>query len=425
MQPSAQEISTCPVCGGPLEETSGGGLGCMVCLLRFGIGGEEDVAQEAATAGDERFGVYEIERREDGTLYELGHGGMGAAYRAIDTALQRKVALKIIRIGVGGRSTEARERFLHEARAAATLRHENIATVFQFGIREETGQCFYAMELIEGETLEDRVRRAGPLSVRTTIDIARQVTAALIAAEKRGLIHRDLKPANLMLVPPEDETAGASTQRGGYNNVRGVVATALRRRAGRNADRTDRNDEKLLVKIIDFGLAKALNAQIDPMSLIRHRFVGTPAFASPEQFEHSELDVRSDIYSLGVTLWFALTGKTPFARHGGNSPRSASQCASHATAQGGPCSFPPEIADQIDARRRTSDAPQPTRIGSAIATLCGGSKPRKDSGHPRRSGSRRHSHSRRVCTFRFSRSAYPKFSSESRSAGEKHSSAPI
>ncbi len=200
MQPSAQEISTCPVCGGPLEETSGGGLGCMVCLLRFGIGGEAVVPQEAPAAGDERFGVYEIERREDGTLYELGHGGMGAAYRAIDTTLQRIVAVKIIRVGVGGRSTEARERFLREARAAATLRHENIATVFQFGIREETGQCFYAMELIEGETLGERVRRAGPLSVRTTIDIARQVTAALIAAEKRGLIHRDLKPANLMLV---------------------------------------------------------------------------------------------------------------------------------------------------------------------------------------------------------------------------------
>ena len=325
MQPSAQEISTCPVCGGPLEETSGGGLGCMVCLLRFGIGGEAVVPQEAPAAGDERFGVYEIERREDGTLYELGHGGMGAAYRAIDTTLQRIVAVKIIRVGVGGRSTEARERFLREARAAATLRHENIATVFQFGIREETGQCFYAMELIEGETLGERVRRAGPLSVRTTIDIARQVTAALIAAEKRGLIHRDLKPANLMLVSPEGETAGASTQQGSYNNVRGVVATALRRRAGRNANRTDRNDEKLLVKIIDFGLAKALNAQIDPMSLIRHRFVGTPAFASPEQFEHSELDARSDIYSLGVTLWFALTSKTPFAGHSVEEIRRAQQ----------------------------------------------------------------------------------------------------
>src|SRR4030095_847957 len=136
----------------------------------------------------------------------------------------------------------------------------NIATVFQFGIGEETGQCFYAMELIEGETLEEYVHRTGPLSVRTTIDIAQQVTAALAAAEKHGLVHRDLKPANLMLVSPDRETTGA-----------------------------DRNDEKTVVKIIDLGLAKALNAPTDPMSLTQDRFVGTPAFASPEQFEHSAL----------------------------------------------------------------------------------------------------------------------------------------
>src|SRR5262249_41414332 len=127
-------------------------------------------------------------------------GAMGITYRAIDTALQRNVALKVTRMAVVGRSKEARERFLREARANAALRHENIATVFQFGIHEETGQCFYAMELVEGETLEDRVRRAGPLDVRTTIDVAKQVTTALGAAEKQGLIHRDLKPANLMLV---------------------------------------------------------------------------------------------------------------------------------------------------------------------------------------------------------------------------------
>src|SRR6266481_4615204 len=280
MQPPAQEISTCPVCGGPLEETSGGGLGCMVCLLRFGIGGEAVVAQEVPSAGDERYGVYEIERREDGTLYELGHGGMGAAYRAIDTTLQRIVAVKIIRVGVGGRSTEARERFLREARAAATLRHENIATVFQFGIREETGQLFYAMELIEGESLDERVHRAGPLDARTTIGIAEQVTSALAAAEKHGLVHRDLKPANLMLISPDGETS---------------------------------NNKKLVVKIIDFGLAKAIHTATDLKSLTHDKFVGTPAFASPEQFEHSALDVRSDIYSLGETLWFALTGKTAFA----------------------------------------------------------------------------------------------------------------
>src|SRR5215471_15517229 len=98
-----------------------------------------------------RFGVYEIDRREDGSLYELGSGAMGVTYRATDTELQRKVALKIIKIDIAERSADARERFMREARAAASLRHENIATVYQFGMCLETGQYFYAMELIEGE----------------------------------------------------------------------------------------------------------------------------------------------------------------------------------------------------------------------------------------------------------------------------------
>jgi len=302
MQPAALETSTCPACGRALEQTWGGGLGCVVCLFRVGIGGEDDVSQDqAALESDEHFGIYEIDRREDGGPYELGHGAMGATYRATDTTLQRKVALKIVRLAGAEPSHDARERFLREARAAATLRHQNIATVFQFGIREETGQLFYAMELIQGETLEERVRRTGPLDVRTTIAIAQQVTAALIAAEKCGVIHRDLKPANLMLLnPDEPEVVGRDD------------ACPERSRTGARRIRAVQRDVPT-VKIIDFGLAKALHAPVDPTHLTHHGFVGTPAFASPEQFEDSALDVRSDIYSLGATLWFALTGKTPFA----------------------------------------------------------------------------------------------------------------
>jgi serine/threonine protein kinase/Tfp pilus assembly protein PilF len=272
----------------------------MFCLLQVGIPSEEEVPEDSTPIASEdgvRFGVYEIDCYADGTLCELGRGAMGVTYRATDTSLQRKVALKIIKMDVAQRSADARERFVREARTAAALRHENIATVYQFGMRLETGQYFYAMELIEGETLEDRVRRAGLLDARTAIAIGQQVTSALVAAEKHGLVHRDLKPANLMLISADESDADAKDQA----------------RAKRGGMRASLKCGIPSVKIIDFGLARAFHTATDPKSLTHDRFVGTPAFASPEQFEHSALDVRSDIYSLGETLWFALTGKTPFA----------------------------------------------------------------------------------------------------------------
>src|SRR5882672_9528220 len=192
MQPSSQQSLTCPTCGAALEETFGGGGGCMFCLLQAGLSSEEEVTQDStpdALGGDTHFGAYEMECHADGSLCELGRGAMGVTYRATDTSLQRKVALKIIKTDIAERSADARERFMREARAAGALRHENIATVHQFGMRLETGQYFYAMELIEGETLEERVRRAGPLDARTTVGIAQQVTSALAAAEKQGLVH--------------------------------------------------------------------------------------------------------------------------------------------------------------------------------------------------------------------------------------------
>src|SRR4030095_6138121 len=109
MQPPAQQISSCPTCGGALEETSSGGLGCMICLLRTGIGSEEEGGQglkREAVEGRGDFGGYEFDRREDGSLYELGRGAMGVTYRATDTTLQRKVALKIIKIDLVKRRVE-------------------------------------------------------------------------------------------------------------------------------------------------------------------------------------------------------------------------------------------------------------------------------------------------------------------------------
>ena len=169
-----------------------------------------------------------------------------------------------------------RERFLREARAAAALRHPNIAGVFHFGASPEVDRCYCAMELVEGETLEARVRRDGPLKLDLALEVAIQVTRALMAAAERGLVHRDLKPGNIMLAQAGDPA-------------------------------------RLEVKVIDFGLAKAASDVGGEMELTHGGFVGTPAFASPEQFAGDAVDARSDIYALGVTLWFALTGRLPFA----------------------------------------------------------------------------------------------------------------
>src|SRR5215468_4356456 len=246
MSPLTNSAPICETCGSSIETTSAGDLGCIACLIAAGLDAATEESDTAFASAPDQLGAYTIEHHADGSAWELGHGAMGVTYRAIDKALDRPVALKIINIDRGSRSAEARERFMREARAAAALRHPNAATVYQFGVREETGQFFYAMELVEGETLEERVRRLGPLDVLTTIDIAMQVTAALEAAEKRGLVYRDLKPGNLMFVGSDDN--GAST-----------------------------------VKVIDFGIAKAVAEKTDAIALPHGGFVGTPAFASPEQ----------------------------------------------------------------------------------------------------------------------------------------------
>jgi non-specific serine/threonine protein kinase len=270
----------------------------MICLLRVGFDDAEEPNETLFAAVTDRLGNYRIERHDDGTAWELGSGAMGVTYRAVDTSLQRPVALKLIASEWVKRGAEARERFMREARTAAALRHPNVATVYHFGIREENGQSFCAMELVEGETLETRVRRTGPLDALTTIEIALQVSSALAAAEKQGLVHRDLKPANLMVVeaalPPLSSSNDDMT------------------RASNSSRKNATSAPHLLVKIIDFGVAKALVEKPDAMGLTQGGFVGTPAFASPEQFTDAPVGVRSDIYSLGATLWYLLTGHRPF-----------------------------------------------------------------------------------------------------------------
>lgn len=258
----------CEQCGTLLESVTAAS-GCLNCLLGGGL--------NEPVASSRRFQHYEVCVREDGTaLDELGRGAMGITYRALDLNLDSPVALKVISAAYSDKP-KVRERFRREARAAAQLRHPNVASVFHFGETSD-GECFYAMELVEGETLEARIRRDGPLNVSSALDVAEQVCCALVAAESHGLVHRDLKPSNLMLVAHELT---------GTNSV--------------------------LVKVIDFGLAKAVVALENHAS--HPSFSGTPEFASPEQFDSSKatLDARSDIYSLGATLWYLLCGKAPFS----------------------------------------------------------------------------------------------------------------
>jgi len=268
--PRASADMVCSICGGALNAKGN----CPACLLRTVLN-KSEVEEEAQTSFV--FGDFEVARRDDGSLWELGRGAFGVTYLAVDKVLRRKVALKVIDVPVAAHDPQTvRERFLREARAAAALRHPNVAAVYQFAASSNGSRCFYAMELVEGETLETRVRKDGPLAVKLVLEIAVQDTQALVAAAAQRLIHRDLKPGNIMLTRGETET-------------------------------------EIEAKVIDFGLAKAVADAGGEMDLTRGEFVGTPNFASPEQFKNGPIDVRSDIYSLGATLWFALTGKTLFA----------------------------------------------------------------------------------------------------------------
>src|SRR5258708_23639417 len=261
-KPLPSGVGVCSMCGKPLNAKGD----CLACLLRTGLDHAAVETKPTVLA----FGDFEVEQHPDGSCWELGHGAIGVTYLAADKVLRRRVALKVIEVPPAARGSQAiRDRFLREARAAAALRHPNVALVFQFGTSPNATHCYYAMELIEGETLAARVRRDGPLNAKEALKIAIQIARALVAAAAHDLIHRDLKPSNIMLTG---------------------------------------NSE---VKVIDFGLAKAITDAGGEMDLAHGEFVGTPSFASPEQFGGGSVDARSDIYALGGTLWFALTGLAP------------------------------------------------------------------------------------------------------------------
>jgi len=233
-------------------------------------------------------------------LETLGEGAMGVVYRARDTMLQRDVALKLIKPALA-EEPRNRSRFLRECQAAATISHPGVATIYEAGETED-GRLFLASELVEGETLKDRVGR-GPLPPNEVIAIGIQLGDALEAAHNKGAIHRDIKPANLMLTPE-----------------------------GR-------------LKVLDFGLARLVAADDSDSGDDRPTLdqtqegavVGTPAYMSPEQASGMKVDERTDIFSAGCVIYELVTGKSPF--HSSSVPETLRRVL---------CEDPPSIESSVD-----------------------------------------------------------------------------
>jgi serine/threonine-protein kinase len=209
-------------------------------------------------------GRYEI-------IGELGHGAMGSVFRAKDPAMDRIVAVKTILAGAlaGEQSSEYRQRFFREARAAGALSHPGIVSVFDVG--EHEGTPFLVMEFIPGRTLSDAIKKGERTSLERVCEIGQQIAEALGHAHRKGVIHRDIKPANILL-------------------------------ATREADGTEQ------AKITDFGVAKLTAGEITTTG----QLLGTPAFMPPEQFTGGPIDGRADLFSLGVILYWMATGEQPF-----------------------------------------------------------------------------------------------------------------
>ena len=207
----------------------------------------------------------------------LATGGMGTIYRGEQLPLGRIVAIKVLIPNQASRQLDPNfhKRFFLEASILARLQHPNIVTVFDYGrIEDAEGERYFmAMEYLEGETLFRRLRRQGRLPPTEAMRIARQIARGLREAHKGGVVHRDLKPSNIMLVNNEDGEEG--------------------------------------VKILDFGLVKVLADDSEELTQ-QGAFLGSPRFMSPEQISHGKVDLRTDVYSLGVILYQLLCGKVPF-----------------------------------------------------------------------------------------------------------------
>ncbi len=229
------------------------------------------------------FGPYEI-------LGRLGSGGMGTVFRAWDERLHREVAIKLVRDGY--RVPGTRERFLQEARAASRLNNPNICTIFDIG--EKDGDPYLVMELLEGETLKEKIGR-GALSIEEILIHSREISDALAAAHDKGIVHRDIKPANIFLIKKPNGTSQAKVLDFGLAKVRGIAT-----RPDEAAERGDDAEPERLRADIPLDLTTA------------GATVGTVAYMSPEQARGHALDARSDLFSLGVVMYEMATRRIPF-----------------------------------------------------------------------------------------------------------------
>ena len=202
---------------------------------------------------------------------ELGAGGMGTVWLARNEALGKDVAVKLLLAGID--ATDAAERFVREARAAASVAHPAIVSVFDYGTTD-TGEPFIVMERLEGESLEDRLDRDGPMTATEAIRWILPVIDGLAAAHEHGVVHRDLKPANVFLA----------------------------REAGHAQP-----------KVLDFGVAKLLEPDVDLRLTRQGAVVGSPAYMSPEQAQGlGDVDSRADVWAISVVIYEAISGRTPF-----------------------------------------------------------------------------------------------------------------
>jgi len=223
----------------------------------------------------------------------IGEGGMGVVYRAQHMVIEKPVAIKVLHPSFA-RQKDMVEQFLVEAKAASRIRHPNIIDVTDFGTTPD-GSVFLVMEYLEGESLEDRLRRVGRLPVFEALNIVKQVTRGLSKAHELGIVHRDLKPANIFLCRREG-------RRRIVRRTDGVDGAQFRIEPEESYD---------FVKLLDFGVAKFVN--VGPGTVTRAGMLcGSPHYLAPEQAQEKPATERSDIYSLGVTLYEMVSGTVPF-----------------------------------------------------------------------------------------------------------------